>query len=103
MVGCLKVKMLTFFIILWIILAVGFIREFSFSATESKQDLSLSISTHGAASINVSVEVNGTIYSGESWFYSSWGVFCLKQLLHTFQTLSHGLKDEQDYSMLSEG
>lgn len=62
MVGCLKVKMLTFLIIL----AVGFFREFSFSATESKQDLSLSISTNGAASINVSVEVNGTIYSGES-------------------------------------
>ncbi|TKS73599.1 AT-rich interactive domain-containing protein 3A [Collichthys lucidus] len=32
---------------------------------ESKQDLSLSISTNGAASISVSVEVNGTIYSGE--------------------------------------
>ncbi|XP_029379590.1 AT-rich interactive domain-containing protein 3A-like isoform X4 [Echeneis naucrates] len=31
---------------------------------ESKQDLSLSISTNGAASISVSVEVNGTIYSG---------------------------------------
>ncbi|XP_039987838.1 AT-rich interactive domain-containing protein 3A-like [Xiphias gladius] len=31
---------------------------------ESKQDLSLSISTNGAASIRVSVEVNGTIYSG---------------------------------------
>ncbi|XP_071351919.1 AT-rich interactive domain-containing protein 3A-like [Trachinotus anak] len=34
------------------------------SARESKQDLSLSISTNGAASISVSVEVNGTIYSG---------------------------------------
>uniref|UniRef100_UPI003AB090C9 AT-rich interactive domain-containing protein 3B-like n=1 Tax=Centroberyx gerrardi TaxID=166262 RepID=UPI003AB090C9 len=33
-------------------------------ATESKQDLSLSISTNGAASISVSVEVNGTLYSG---------------------------------------
>ncbi|KAM7002640.1 AT-rich interactive domain-containing protein 3B-like [Tautogolabrus adspersus] len=32
---------------------------------ESKQDLSLSISTNGAASISVSVEVNGTIYSGK--------------------------------------
>ncbi|XP_034443466.1 AT-rich interactive domain-containing protein 3A-like [Hippoglossus hippoglossus] len=31
---------------------------------ESKQDLSLSISTNGAASISMSVEVNGTIYSG---------------------------------------
>ncbi|XP_051239056.1 AT-rich interactive domain-containing protein 3A-like [Dicentrarchus labrax] len=31
---------------------------------ESKQDMSLSISTNGAASISVSVEVNGTIYSG---------------------------------------
>ncbi|XP_059191397.1 AT-rich interactive domain-containing protein 3A-like [Centropristis striata] len=31
---------------------------------ESKKDLSLSISTNGAASISVSVEVNGTIYSG---------------------------------------
>ncbi|XP_077566914.1 AT-rich interactive domain-containing protein 3B-like isoform X2 [Stigmatopora nigra] len=31
---------------------------------ESKQDLSLSISTNGAASISVSVEVNGTVYSG---------------------------------------
>ncbi|GAA6224054.1 AT-rich interactive domain-containing protein 3B-like [Lates japonicus] len=31
---------------------------------ETKQDLSLSISTNGAASISVSVEVNGTIYSG---------------------------------------
>ncbi|XP_051916142.1 AT-rich interactive domain-containing protein 3B-like [Hippocampus zosterae] len=31
---------------------------------ESKQDLSLSISTNGAASISVSVEVNGTLYSG---------------------------------------
>ncbi|XP_023258372.1 AT-rich interactive domain-containing protein 3A-like [Seriola lalandi dorsalis] len=34
------------------------------NARESKQDLSLSISTNGAASISVSVEVNGTIYSG---------------------------------------
>uniref|UniRef100_A0A3P9IXQ0 AT-rich interactive domain-containing protein 3 n=1 Tax=Oryzias latipes TaxID=8090 RepID=A0A3P9IXQ0_ORYLA len=32
--------------------------------TEKKQDLSLSISTDGPASISVSVEVNGTIYSG---------------------------------------
>ncbi|XP_074532868.1 AT-rich interactive domain-containing protein 3B-like isoform X2 [Halichoeres trimaculatus] len=32
---------------------------------ETKQDLSLSISTNGAASISVSVEVNGTIYSGK--------------------------------------
>uniref|UniRef100_UPI0037E8B36D AT-rich interactive domain-containing protein 3A-like n=1 Tax=Semicossyphus pulcher TaxID=241346 RepID=UPI0037E8B36D len=32
---------------------------------ERKQDLSLSISTNGAASISVSVEVNGTIYSGK--------------------------------------
>ncbi|XP_077424109.1 AT-rich interactive domain-containing protein 3B-like isoform X2 [Vanacampus margaritifer] len=31
---------------------------------ESKQDLSLNISTNGAASIGVSVEVNGTVYSG---------------------------------------
>ncbi|XP_040019595.2 AT-rich interactive domain-containing protein 3B isoform X1 [Gasterosteus aculeatus] len=31
---------------------------------ESKQDLSLSLSTNGAASISVSVEVNGTVYSG---------------------------------------
>ncbi|XP_070686398.1 AT-rich interactive domain-containing protein 3B-like [Pempheris klunzingeri] len=31
---------------------------------ESKQDLSLNISTNGAASISVSVEVNGTTYSG---------------------------------------
>ncbi|XP_077372271.1 AT-rich interactive domain-containing protein 3B-like [Festucalex cinctus] len=31
---------------------------------ESKQDLSLNISTNGAASISVSVEVNGTMYSG---------------------------------------
>ncbi|XP_061826300.1 AT-rich interactive domain-containing protein 3B-like [Nerophis lumbriciformis] len=31
---------------------------------ESKQDLSLSISTNGAASISVSVQVNGTVYSG---------------------------------------
>ncbi|XP_019912094.1 AT-rich interactive domain-containing protein 3B isoform X2 [Esox lucius] len=30
----------------------------------NKQDLSLSISTNGAASISVSVEVNGTLYSG---------------------------------------
>ncbi|XP_029009276.1 AT-rich interactive domain-containing protein 3B-like [Betta splendens] len=31
---------------------------------ESKQDLSLSISTNGTASISISVEINGTIYSG---------------------------------------
>ncbi|KAM9351497.1 AT-rich interactive domain-containing protein 3B-like [Symphorus nematophorus] len=31
---------------------------------EKKQDLSLSISTNGASTISVSVEVNGTIYSG---------------------------------------
>uniref|UniRef100_A0A3Q3KGZ5 AT-rich interactive domain-containing protein 3 n=1 Tax=Mastacembelus armatus TaxID=205130 RepID=A0A3Q3KGZ5_9TELE len=31
---------------------------------ESKEDLSLSISTNGAASISVSVAVNGTVYSG---------------------------------------
>ena len=34
---------------------------------ESKPDLSLSIGTNGAAGINVSVEVNGVVYSGESW------------------------------------
>lgn len=61
-VGCLKVKILIFLVIL----AAGLLEKFSFSPTESKQDLSLSISTSGAASINVSVEVNGTIYSGES-------------------------------------
>ncbi|XP_031611629.1 AT-rich interactive domain-containing protein 3B-like [Oreochromis aureus] len=32
---------------------------------ESKHDLSLNISTNGAASISVSVEVNGTVYSGK--------------------------------------
>ncbi|XP_029289960.1 AT-rich interactive domain-containing protein 3A-like [Cottoperca gobio] len=32
---------------------------------ETKQDMSLSISTNGAASISVSVEVNGTVYSGK--------------------------------------
>lgn len=37
----------------------------SFGPTEGKQDLSVSISTNGAASINVSMEVNGTTYSGE--------------------------------------
>lgn len=31
---------------------------------EKQQDMSLSISTNGNASITVSVEVNGTIYSG---------------------------------------
>lgn len=36
-----------------------------FPPTEGKQDLSVSISTNGAASINVSMEVNGTTYSGE--------------------------------------
>ncbi|XP_061077075.1 AT-rich interactive domain-containing protein 3B-like [Conger conger] len=34
------------------------------SAREDKQDLSLSISSNGATSISVSVEVNGTLYSG---------------------------------------
>lgn len=38
--------------------------------TEGKQDLSVSISTNGAASINVSMEVNGTTYSGEwKWLF----------------------------------
>ncbi len=32
--------------------------------SEEKQDLSLSISSNGSASITVSVEVNGIIYSG---------------------------------------
>uniref|UniRef100_A0A8C1E8J3 AT-rich interactive domain-containing protein 3 n=2 Tax=Cyprinus carpio carpio TaxID=630221 RepID=A0A8C1E8J3_CYPCA len=34
------------------------------STREDKQDMSLSISSNGSASINVSVEVNGIIYSG---------------------------------------
>jgi len=34
------------------------------SADEKPQDMSLSISTSGNASITVSVEVNGTLYSG---------------------------------------
>ncbi|XP_030587749.1 AT-rich interactive domain-containing protein 3B-like [Archocentrus centrarchus] len=34
-------------------------------SNESKHDLSLNISTNGAASISVSVEVNGTVYSGK--------------------------------------
>lgn len=34
------------------------------SSEEKQQDMSLSISTNGNASITVSVEVNGTIYSG---------------------------------------
>lgn len=42
-----------------------FLLSFFFSPTEGKQDLSVSISTNGAASINVSMEVNGTTYSGE--------------------------------------
>ncbi|KAG7268919.1 hypothetical protein CRUP_021814 [Coryphaenoides rupestris] len=36
------------------------------SKPESKPDLALSIGTNGAASINVSVEVNGILYSGEA-------------------------------------
>lgn len=41
-----------------------------FCSTEGKQDLSVSISTNGAASINVSMEVNGTTYSGEQkWLF----------------------------------
>ena len=36
------------------------------SADEKPQDMSLSISTNGNASITVSVEVNGTLYSG--WY-----------------------------------
>ncbi|XP_069018796.1 AT-rich interactive domain-containing protein 3B-like [Embiotoca jacksoni] len=36
----------------------------SLPLTESKQDLSLSISTNGPARISVSVEVNGTLYTG---------------------------------------
>lgn len=34
------------------------------TSDEKQQDMSLSISTNGNASITVSVEVNGTIYSG---------------------------------------
>ena len=44
-----------------------FIPVLYFHLPESKPDLSLSIGTNGAASINVSVEVNGIVYSGESW------------------------------------
>lgn len=44
--------------------------------SESKQDLSVNISTNGAAaSISVSVEVNGTLYSGETFRCPSWP-FC---------------------------
>lgn len=35
------------------------------SSDEKQQDMSLSISTNGNASITVSMEVNGTIYSGQ--------------------------------------
>lgn len=45
---------------------IGF---FCLSFTENKQDLSLSISTSGPASISMSVEVNGTLYSGECWIF----------------------------------
>lgn len=34
------------------------------SYLEEKQDLSLSISSNGSASITVSLEVNGIVYSG---------------------------------------
>lgn len=37
-----------------------------FPPTESKQDLSMNITANGAASINVSVELNGTVYTGGS-------------------------------------
>lgn len=47
------------------------------SLTETKQDLSLSISTNGAASISVSVEVNGTIYSGKSFSFKGKHGFAL--------------------------
>ncbi|XP_051234271.1 AT-rich interactive domain-containing protein 3B isoform X2 [Dicentrarchus labrax] len=41
---------------------------------EKQQDMSLSISTNGNASITVSVEVNGTIYSGTLFAQKSGGV-----------------------------
>lgn len=44
----------------------GLFYLFYFSPAENKQDLSLNITNNGAASINVSVEVNGTIYTGGS-------------------------------------
>lgn len=38
----------------------------SVHSDEKPQDMSLSISTNGNASITVSVEVNGTVYTGVS-------------------------------------
>ncbi|XP_026874168.2 AT-rich interactive domain-containing protein 3B [Electrophorus electricus] len=47
------------------------LRVNSTSAREEKQDLSLSISSNGSASITVSVEVNGVIYSGSLYAQKS--------------------------------
>lgn len=62
-----------------LILGLAIHCNLGFSLTESKHDLSLNISTNGAASISVSVEVNGTVYSGELWslwikciFFGTW-------------------------------
>ncbi|XP_007246657.2 AT-rich interactive domain-containing protein 3B isoform X1 [Astyanax mexicanus] len=47
------------------------LRMNSTSAREEKQDLSLSISSNGSASITVSIEVNGIIYSGSLYAQKS--------------------------------
>ncbi|KAK0144181.1 AT-rich interactive domain-containing protein 3B [Merluccius polli] len=46
---------------------------------ESKPDLSLSIGTNGAASINVSVEVNGIVYSGMLFAQKAGGAAVVSQ------------------------
>lgn len=55
------------------------------SPDEKQQDMSLSISNNGSASITVSVEVNGTTYSGlHRRGVGGWGAFILVIKKHSF-------------------
>lgn len=59
------------------------------SYLEEKQDLSLSISSNGSASITVSLEVNGIVYSGVWQDYISAKLFSFKYVSLKFANWWH--------------
>lgn len=69
---------------------------YSVPSEEKQQDMSLSISTNGNASITVSVEVNGTIYSG---LYGGGVIKCYIFLIinNVLSTLNPSVQDDADF------
>ncbi|XP_034032139.1 AT-rich interactive domain-containing protein 3B-like [Thalassophryne amazonica] len=73
------------------------------NSAENKEDLSLRISTNGASSISVSVEVNGTIYSGRLFAQKSASPVMSQTLTPTRTSAFTALSSSHSPSSSSKG